>query len=216
VTLKTSESARENYAEQLRKQQKEDRLQNKRKKLLESDAVTSSATVLNSSCDPYLVKHNPIFATSGISYVSNPILRGQEEQIMAIASEMCVPVCDNTLLVCYARLIRQALASTHNPPIDLVVKLELLPKLADLLILPLESVQLDIAWALTNIAAHKSLYCDIIRALGCHRQLVSLVSNERLGLTEQVRRFCYGSVYGPSVTLRPMVSQLEMTSSRPI
>ena len=103
-----------------------------------------------------------------------------------VAEALCSPVYDEELLFGLVQCVRRAVALNTNPPIDLVVKLGLPEKIVALLEVPLDPIRIEAAWVITNIAAFKTEYCNIIRTLGCLKKLVTLLDTENMELDEQV------------------------------
>lgn len=63
------------------------------------------------------------------------------------------------MLLCFlaAQATREMISQENNPPLNLIIEAGLIPKLVDFLkVAPLPNLQLEVAWALTNITSGTS------------------------------------------------------------
>lgn len=100
---------------------------------------------------------------------------------------------------------RQILSREHNPPIDLVIQSGVIPKLVEFMgeNHP-DMLQLEAAWALTNIASGNSEQTKIVVELGAVPLFVQLLNSSSVEVKEQAI-WALGNVAGDSSELRDYV-----------
>lgn len=100
---------------------------------------------------------------------------------------------------------RQILSREHNPPIDIVIKSGVVPTLVKFMgdEFP-DLLQLEAAWALTNIASGTSDQTKVVIEAGAVPQFVHLLLSPSLELKEQAI-WALGNVAGDSSTYRDYV-----------
>lgn len=109
---------------------------------------------------------------------------------------------------------RQVLSREHNPPIDLVIQLGVIPTLVEFMKdgHP-DMLQLEAAWALTNIASGNSDQTRIVVESGAVPYFVQLLHSQSLEVKEQAI-WALGNVAGDSTTYRDFV--LESGAMEPV
>lgn len=109
---------------------------------------------------------------------------------------------------------RQVLSREHNPPIDLVIQLGVIPTLVEFMKQghP-DMLQLEAAWALTNIASGNSDQTRIVVESGAVPHFVQLLNLQSLEVKEQAI-WALGNVAGDSTTYRDFV--LEQGAMEPV
>ena len=104
-----------------------------------------------------------------------------------VAQTLSQPISDVGLLYCLLNIVRKSLSREIEPQIGLVVSLNFIPLFAQLLRnVDNVPVRMEIAWAVTNIAASKSEYVALLRTTGIHYTLVSLLPTQDHKEKEQV------------------------------
>lgn len=100
---------------------------------------------------------------------------------------------------------RQVLLREHNPPIDLVIQLGVIPTLVEFMKdgQP-DMLQLEAAWALTNIASGTSDQTQVVVELGAVPCFVQLLYSQSLEVKEQAI-WALGNVAGDSTSYRDFV-----------
>lgn len=100
---------------------------------------------------------------------------------------------------------RQVLSREHNPPIDLVIQSGVIPTLVRFMEdgNP-DMLQLEAAWALTNIASGSSQQTKVVVESGAVPHFVKLLSSLSLEVKEQAI-WALGNVAGDSATYRDFV-----------
>lgn len=100
---------------------------------------------------------------------------------------------------------RQVLSREHNPPIDLVIESGVIPTLVSFMEegKP-DMLQLEAAWALTNIASGLSSQTRVVVTSGAVPHFVQLLSSQSLEVKEQAI-WALGNVAGDSTTYRDFV-----------
>lgn len=100
---------------------------------------------------------------------------------------------------------RQVLSREHNPPIDLVIRSGVIPTLVSFMEegQP-DMLQLEAAWALTNIASGSSDQTRVVVESGAVPHFVKLLSSPSLEVKEQAI-WALGNVAGDSTTYRDFV-----------
>ncbi len=83
--------------------------------------------------------------------------------------------------------MRHALTIEDDSLIDLVIGLGFVGKLAVFLDIDSESLRLEAAWALTNIAGGKNDSVTLMRKLGIQYKMLELLRTGSLTLIDQVR-----------------------------
>ncbi|QEL62360.1 hypothetical protein CJJ09_004536 [Candidozyma auris] len=109
---------------------------------------------------------------------------------------------------------RQILSREHNPPIDLVIQSGVIPTLVDFMKegQP-DMLQLEAAWALTNIASGTSDQTRVVVESGAVPCFVQLLYSQSLEVKEQAI-WALGNVAGDSTTYRDYV--LESGAMEPV
>lgn len=102
---------------------------------------------------------------------------------------------------------RQVLSREHNPPIDLVIQSGVIPTLVEFMkdAHP-DMLQLEAAWALTNIASGSSEQTRVVVESGAVPFFVQLLYSQSLEVKEQAI-WALGNVAGDSTTYRDFVLQ---------
>lgn len=109
---------------------------------------------------------------------------------------------------------RQVLSREHNPPIDFVIQLSVIPTLVEFMKEghP-DMLQLEAAWALTNIASGTSDQTRVVVESGAVPYFVRLLYSQSLEVKEQAI-WALGNVAGDSTTYRDAV--LETGAMEPV
>ncbi len=103
-----------------------------------------------------------------------------------VAEALSRPSADAGLLLSLANFVRRSVTNNKAATLDFIVELEFVPKLVALLGTHHPKIQAEVAWALSEIAAKHTEYCDLILQVGGHEQLVALLSPSSLDLSEEV------------------------------
>lgn len=100
---------------------------------------------------------------------------------------------------------RQTLSREHKPPIDLVIELGVIPYLVEFMSTDYpDMLQLDAAWALTNIASGNSEQTHVVVQAGAVPKFVNLLTSNLPEVKEQAI-WALGNVAGDSSELRDYV-----------
>lgn len=100
---------------------------------------------------------------------------------------------------------RRILSREHNPPIDLVIELGAIPYLVEFMGKEYpDMLQLDAAWALTNIASGTSEQTRVVVEAGAVPKFVDLLDSNLAEVKEQAI-WAFGNVAGDSTELRDYV-----------
>lgn len=138
---------------------------------------------------------------------------GKLQQDLPRMMEMIqLPEFDNQLAATVK--FRQVLSREHNPPIDLVIQLGVIPTLVEFMKdgHP-DMLQLEAAWALTNIASGSSEQTRIVVESGAVPYFVQLLHSQSLEVKEQAI-WALGNVAGDLTTYRDFV--LETGAMEPV
>ncbi len=105
---------------------------------------------------------------------------------MLVAQILKSPPADERLVYSLVLLLRRTLSRELNPLVDFAVALGFIPILHALLDSPSTRIRLEGMWCLTNIAAGKNEYVNMLRALGTGKKVVGLMLGAGAELKEQV------------------------------
>jgi HEAT repeat protein len=108
---------------------------------------------------------------------------------------------------------RQILSREHNPPIDLVIQSGVVPTLVGFMNGEPDMLQLEAAWALTNIASGNSAQTRVVVEANAVPHFVNLLSSQSLEVKEQAI-WALGNVAGDSSDLRDYV--LKCNAMEPV
>lgn len=100
------------------------------------------------------------------------------------------------------RSIRELVALEHEPPIDAVVEAGAVPRLVDLLAEP--GLELEAAWALTNVASGTSAQTATVVEAGAVPGFVALLKSDDAEVREQAA-WALGNIAGDSAANRDLV-----------
>lgn len=99
---------------------------------------------------------------------------------------------------------RQVLSRENNPPIDLVIQLGVIPRLVEFMHDHPDMLQLEAAWALTNIASGNSEQTRVVVDANAVPSFVELLKSQSLEVKEQAI-WALGNVAGDSSSYRDYV-----------
>lgn len=99
---------------------------------------------------------------------------------------------------------RQILSREHNPPIDLVIQSGVIPRLVEFMNDHPDMLQLEAAWALTNIASGSSDQTRVVVEANAVPSFVALLKSQSLEVKEQAI-WALGNVAGDSSDYRDYV-----------
>ncbi|EFA77535.1 putative importin subunit alpha C [Heterostelium album PN500] len=100
--------------------------------------------------------------------------------------------------------LRKMVSLEHAPPLDEVVSFGFVPRLLDLLLSTVPSIQCESCWVITNILSGASKYVTFIIQSGGLVRLCSLVSSNDESLREQVI-WAIGNIAGDNAQHRDLV-----------
>lgn len=128
-----------------------------------------------------------------------------QQDLPGMLEQISLPLFDDQLAATVK--FRQILLREHNPPIDAVIQLGVIPTLV-LLMLDQhpEMLQLEAAWALTNIALGNSEQTHVVVDAGAVPLFVKLLESLSLEVKEQAI-WALGNVAGDSAQCRDYVLQ---------
>ena len=116
--------------------------------------IASSLQLWKTRKDEQVLKRRNIdlFSSDVVSYVlvkeTNFTLDSIIQGVNSSDTVLCFPATQAT---------REMISQENNPPLNLIIEAGLIPKLVDFLkVAPLPNLQLEVAWALTNIASGTS------------------------------------------------------------
>ncbi len=91
---------------------------------------------------------------------------------------------------CLAALVRVVRTATveHVDSIEAVVEQDLVGKLVKMFDTynEDEELRIEVAWVLTNVAAHRSEYCELLVAVGAQKRMVKGAESKNRRLRDQV------------------------------
>lgn len=183
---------RETHQVDLRKQKREEVLA-KRRNYVDNGALANESEDEDDLDD---------FGLSGVSEES--LFYGKLQQELPKMMEMIQsPDFDNRLNATVK--FRQVLSKEHNPPIDFVIQSGVIPTLVEFMKEgnP-DMLQLEAAWALTNIASGSSEQTRVVVESGAVPHFVQLLYSQSLEVKEQAI-WALGNVAGDSTTYRDYV-----------
>lgn len=182
---------RETHQVDLRKQKREEVLAKRRNYV--DNSATANDSEEEDDADDY-----------GMANREEQSFYGKLQQELPRMMEMIyLPDFDNRLNATVK--FRQVLSREHNPPINLVIQSGVIPTLVEFMEegKP-DMLQLEAAWALTNIASGTSDQTRVVVESGAVPHFVKLLSSQSLEVKEQAI-WALGNVAGDSTTFRDFV-----------
>lgn len=192
---------RETHQVDLRKQKREDVLAKRRN-------YVDQASGANESEDEEDIDDYHLNAANEESLFYGKL----QEDLPRMMEMIQLPDFDNQLAATVK--FRQVLSREHNPPIDLVIQLGVIPTLVEFMKEghP-DMLQLEAAWALTNIASGSSDQTRIVVESGAVPYFVQLLNSQSLEVKEQAI-WALGNVAGDLTDYRDFV--LETGAMEPV
>lgn len=185
---------RETHQVDLRKQKREEVLSKRRN-------FTNDANIGNDSEDEDDFANNQLIADSNNDEIQ--FYGKLQQDLPKMVEQIQANDFDNQLAATVK--FRQILSREHNPPIDLVIQSGVIPKLVEFMNPnhP-DMLQLEAAWALTNIASGNSDQTKIVVDSGAVPLFVNLLHSQSLEVKEQAI-WALGNVAGDSTEFRDYV-----------
>ncbi len=105
-----------------------------------------------------------------------------------MTQDLCSPIQELPTLVGLLRLIRRAVSVPSDMHVDLVVKLDLLPKLSAFLDIDCSEIRKEVVLIMANIAACATgSYVNLMLSTGAQHKLVEILASPGTELKEPVR-----------------------------
>ncbi|ODV98330.1 hypothetical protein PACTADRAFT_83624 [Pachysolen tannophilus NRRL Y-2460] len=179
---------RETQAVELRKQKRDEKALAKRRNLI-NHSVAASSTGDDSEDESDLNDDNAFY-------------KQLQQELPRMMEQITSSEFDNQLAATVK--FRQILSREHNPPIDLVIQSGVVPILVELMKDQRELLQLEAAWALTNIASGSSDQTKVVVESGAVPIIVNLLYSPSMEVKEQAI-WALGNVSGDSTNYRDYV-----------